>query len=164
MRRFYFIFLLFTTFLFAEDKTYNFIENKYIEALNEKVSKKGEITFSKEFTRIYYLPPNEKSLTQELDKITIQTPKETLVRTKEQEPNISIMFKIIKAVFSNDEKQIERYFKVTKKEANEVSLFTKSRGNPIRSLTYQLENGEMKRLEILGTDNSRIDIEILGEK
>lgn len=156
--------LLLPAVIFSQNVTIDFIESKYIDALDLKVSKKGQITFDNNTIKIYYFAPHEKMLFLDNDQITIKTKKETKVTTTHEEPNIGMMFTFFKALFNEDFLIIEQFFKVIKKSDDEVILQSISSSSAILKITYILENKKIKKFEIVGQDETKVTIEMVSKK
>lgn len=164
MKKYILSILILTCNLFSQNISIDFIESKHIEALDEKVSKKGRITFFENEAIIHYFEPNEKTIFFDSESIKIQTSKGIVVKTKREEPAIAMMFIMFKALYENDEQTIRKYFNISKNYKDEIVLTTKSHSSPISKIIYEVKNEKVSKLYITGRDNSRITIEVDSKK
>ncbi|MDR2790994.1 MAG: hypothetical protein LBB59_08490 [Campylobacteraceae bacterium] len=144
--------------LFAEK--IEFLETRYIEALNEKTVRAGEIEFETDKTSIRYLPPYERKITLENNTIITQTKDLTVKKSTEEEQNTVYMFVIFKALFENDETKLGKFFKITKGKTD-VVLTPLSTSMPISKIIY---SHDIKKIEIFSWDDSRIVIDVVKKR
>ncbi|MDR2080353.1 MAG: hypothetical protein LBP54_00495 [Campylobacteraceae bacterium] len=147
--------------LFAEK--IEFLETRYIEALNEKTVRAGEIEFEANKASIRYFPPHERKITLENNTVTTQTKDLIVQKSVKEEQNTAYMFIIFKAVFENDETELGKFFKITKEDAD-VVLTPLSTSAPVSKIIYSRDKDKIKKIEIFLWDDSRIIIDVVKKR
>lgn len=150
-------------FLNAEDVKIDFKETRYIDALNERVIKNGQISFSDESAKIFYDSDN-REITLSNDQITIKNGKDIMQKNAKEEPNIVNMFAIFRAIFEDNEERLKIFFKIVQKSENEVLLSAINSSNPISTLTYKLKEGDITQLELISRNGDRITIDVVKKR
>jgi hypothetical protein len=152
------IFLIFA--LNAQEIKIYFKETRYIDALNEKVTKSGQISFSNESAKICY-ESNEQEIMLTNDQVVVKNGKDIVQKNSREEQNIANMFKIFRAIFENDENRLKTFFKIIKKSQSEVTLRAVNSSNPISTLVYELKDGNITKLELFTQNGDRITIDVV---
>jgi hypothetical protein len=150
-------------FLNAEDVKIDFKETRYIDALNEKVTKSGQISFSNESVKISYGSDN-REITLANGQVTIKNGKENVQKNAKEEQSIINMFTILRAIFEDDENRLKMFFKIVQKSQDEVSLRAINSSNPIATLTYMLKEGNVSKLELFSQNGDRITIDVVKKR
>ncbi|MDR3346202.1 MAG: hypothetical protein LBS73_03410 [Campylobacteraceae bacterium] len=164
MSRVALIFILLMLSLGAGEMHIDFKETRYIDALNEKVTRSGFISFSNDSVKIYYAPPNEREVSLKDGQITIKSGGDVSVKEAKDEPNIAKTFTLFRALFEDDEQSLKKFFKVLEKSPKEVVLKSISSSNPISKLTYELKEGNITKLDFLGQNGDRITIDVVQKR
>jgi hypothetical protein len=149
--------------LSAENIKIDFKETRYIDALNEKVTRNGQISFSNESAKIFYESGN-REITLINGQVTIKNDKEIVQKNAKEEQGIINMFAIFRAIFESDEERLKMFFKITQKSQNEVSLRAINSSNPIATLTYKINEGNITKLELFSQSGDRITIDVVKKR
>ncbi|MDR0666337.1 MAG: hypothetical protein LBF71_02885 [Campylobacteraceae bacterium] len=157
------VLIFLSVFLAAQNATIEFLETRYIEALNEKVTKKGEVEFGANHTLIRYLPPNQREITLKNGIVTLQTKDSIVQKSAKEEQNIVYMFTVFKAAFDNNETELKKFFKITKDDTDTV-LTPFSTSSPVSKMTFSRSREKIKKIEIFSWDDSRITIDVVEKK
>ncbi|MDR0761431.1 MAG: hypothetical protein LBF13_00125 [Campylobacteraceae bacterium] len=152
-----------STFLAAQNTTVEFVETRYIEALNEKITKKGEAEFGANHTSIRYLPPNTREITLENNTITIQTKDSTMQKSIQEERELGLMLTLLEAIFKKDEAKIKSFFTVTN-NTSEIVLTPIATSAHIFKIIYTSDEDKIKQIEFFFWDNSRITIDVVKKR
>jgi hypothetical protein len=155
--------LILSTFVFADTLTIEFLETRYIEALNEKTTRAGAIEIEEANASIRYFPPNERKITLENDTITIQTKDAVIQKSVKEEQNIAYLFMIFKAIFEQDEAKLKNFFEITH-EGTESVLIPLSSSASVSKIIYSYDKEEIKKIELFSWDDSRITIDVVKKR
>lgn len=155
------ILLLLSAFLLAESAKIEFLETRYIEALNEKVTKKGEVEFGANHTSIRYFKPNAREMTLKNDAIYIND--SIVQKDTREERELTSMLTLLGAIFKKDETTVKSFFTITNGE-DEVVLTPISTSAHIFKITYAVDEDEISRIEFFFWDDSRITIDVVKKK
>lgn len=152
--------ILLTISLFA--KSFNFIEDRYSDALGRSISLDGEITFEKDRLFIKYKDSNREILYKD-SSLELKDGADILVLAKEESQRMSQYFKIILLLYANDEKELEKKFDI--KTENDISvLFPKGHMKDfLQKIVLQKEKNELKEIRLFIQNGDRIVISIKDE-
>lgn len=128
--------------IFGKTIGIDFIEDKYINALNIKVSKEGHIDFKDDTITLKY-KKSEKSVTFTKENILItQNNKETKYTHNEQKP-YTLYFTMIDAVYKNDLTKLEAYFSVSQKNDTVTLSPIGEIGSIMNKIEYNKKNNKL---------------------
>jgi hypothetical protein len=147
--------------LCAEEVKIDFKETRYIDALNEKVTRDGWISFSDNSTKIHY---GDREIMLINSHVTIKNADENVQVNAREEQNIINMFAALRAIFENSEERLKTFFKITEKSQDETTLEAINSSNPISILTYKVKNGNVTKLEIFSQNGDRITIDVVEKR
>lgn len=144
---------LFINILMAQ--TIAFKEERFFQALNNSVFKKGIITFENGSIQLQY--DNSAQIFLFKENQLRETSSNTLINN----PASIIYFTILQALFNEDKQTLELYFRLETKEQT-YTLTPKERiRNYIDKIEYEKENQQLQQLRITLKNSDRIIIEPL---
>lgn len=145
--------------LFGSD----FIEKRYIYALDKTTLFKGSITLGEDSTTVRYTSPEKKILTQEGNTLTIEEVETKKIQTVDLSKRIdmNLYFSFMRSIHKKDFSSLKNYFEMTK-EKNTYHLLPKGQvKRAIEKMEIALRNDEMQRMVINFTNGDVIEIEAL---
>lgn len=145
--------------LFGSD----FIEKRYIYALDKTTVFKGSITLSEGETVVRYTSPEKKVLTQSGNTLTIEEVETKKIQTIDLAKRIdmNLYFSFMRSIHKKEFSALKNYFDVTR-EKNTYYLLPKSQvKRAIEKMEIALRNDEMQRMVINFTNGDVIEIEAL---
>jgi len=138
-------------------KTINFKESKYIEALDQSISKTGYITYKKDSIETSYKNSGEILIFKE-DTLYIKDKEKSSEIDLNRDIGKKIYFTLLEAINTNDLSNLELYFEI-KKEHNEILLKPKEIvANYLKNIKYKKEK-KLEYLHINMLNGDRITIE-----
>jgi len=154
--------LIFSTLfmLNSSAKTIHFSEEKYYEALEKSFSQEGNITFSDESIEIVYFEDKRKLLYTE-DQLKIDKEGEKKTIDLSDKPEISIFFKLFRAIYFNDQETLNTFF--TTEKLKELTILSPLPliAKHIKKVNYKKTEKKLIFLDILFSSEDRIHIEEL---
>ena len=152
--------LLITTLTLFSD-TVNFKEGKYVEALDIFTYRDGNVSYTQNQTIIHY--QDGKTITKNDDNLTVHDKKGELLTTINlgDRPEISLYFRLTKALFSKDFEGLKTNFDIeklkdkkylflphdeTKKVVKDIKLSLNSDETP-KEFTISFNNGDIIKIE-----------------
>ncbi|MFZ3051870.1 MAG: hypothetical protein WA099_00560 [Sulfuricurvum sp.] len=140
-----------------------FIEKRYIYALDKTTIFKGSIVITDDSTIVRYTSPEKKILTQTGKTLTIEDVEAKTSQTIDLSKRIdmSLYFSFMRSVNKKDFTGLKTYFEINK-EGNTYHLSPKSDvKRAIAKMEITMRNDEMKRMVIYFTNEDVIEIETL---
>ncbi len=141
----------------------DFIEKRYIYALDKTTQFKGSITLSEESTVVNYTSPEKKRLTQKGNTLTIEEleKNKTQVIDLSKRIDMNLYFSFMRSVHKKDFSGLKTYFDVTR-ENNTYHLLPKDQvKRAIEKMEIAVRNDEMRKMVINFTNGDVIEIEAL---
>lgn len=152
--------LLWASLLYAKGE---FIEKRYIYALDKTTLFKGTITLNNESTVVRYTSPEKKVLTQEGNTLTIEEvdSKKIQVIDLSKRIDMNLYFSFMRSIHKKDFTALQNYFEMTK-EKNTYYLLPKDQvKRAIEKMEIVLRGDEMHRMIINFKNGDVIEIETL---
>lgn len=140
-----------------------FIEKRYIYALDKTKIFKGSILITEDSTIVRYTSPEKKVLTQSGKTLTIEDVEAKTTQTIDLSKRIdmSLYFTFMRSINKKDFTGLKTYFEINK-EGNTYHLLPKSDAKrAIEKMEITMQNDEMKRMVIYFTNEDIIEIETL---
>lgn len=140
-----------------------FIEKRYIYALDKTKIFKGSILITEDSTIVRYTSPEKKVLTQCGKTLTIEDVEAKTTQTIDLSKRIdmSLYFTFMRSINKKDFTGLKTYFEINK-EGNTYHLLPKSDAKrAIEKMEITMQNDEMKRMVIYFTNEDIIEIETL---
>ena len=140
-----------------------FIEKRYIYALDKTKIFKGSILITEDSTIVRYTSPEKKVLTQCGKTLTIEDVEAKTTQTIDlsKRMDMSLYFTFMRSINKKDFTGLKTYFEVNK-EGNTYHLLPKSDAKrAIEKMEITMQNDEMKRMVIYFTNEDIIEIETL---
>ncbi|HEX5710775.1 MAG TPA: hypothetical protein VFX68_05460 [Sulfuricurvum sp.] len=140
-----------------------FIEKRYIYALDKTKIFKGSILITEDSTIVRYTSPEKKVLTQSGKILTIEDVEAKTTQTIDLSKRIdmSLYFTFMRSINKKDFTGLKTYFEINK-EGNTYHLLPKSDAKrAIEKMEITMHNDEMKRMVIYFTNEDIIEIETL---
>lgn len=140
-----------------------FIEKRYIYALDKTTIFKGTIVMTDDSTVVRYTSPEKKVLTQSGKTLTVEDVEAKTTQTIDLSKRIdmSLYFTFIRSIHKKDFTGLKTYFEI-EKEGNTYHLSPKSDAKrAIEKMEITMRNDEMKRMVIYFTNEDIIEIETL---
>ncbi len=154
------ILLLWGSLLYAQGE---FIEKRYIYALDKTTVFKGTITLNNESTIVRYTSPEKKVLTQEGDTLTIEEVESKKIQVIDLSKRIdmNLYFSFMRSIHKKDFTTLQNYFEMTK-EKNTYYLLPKGQvKRAIEKMEIVLRGDEIQRMIINFKNGDVIEIETL---
>ena len=156
-----FLILLITTTLTLFSDTVHFREGKYVEAIDIFTYRDGNVSYTENQTIIHY--EDGKTITKSDDNLTVHDKNGVLLTTINlgDRPDISLYFKLTKALFSKDFESLKSNFNIkelthkkylflphdeTKKVVKDIKLSLNSDETP-KEFTISFNNGDIIKIE-----------------
>jgi hypothetical protein len=140
-----------------------FVEKRYIYALDKTTIFKGTMTIDESSTIVNYTSPERKKLTQNGNTLTIEDldAKSTQTVDLSKRLDMNMYFSFMRAIHKNDFSALKSYFEVTK-EGNMVYLEPKGQvKRAIKSMEIKMSGSEMDKMTIDFTNGDVIAIQTL---
>jgi len=140
-----------------------FIEKRYIYALNKTIVFKGTIVMTDDSTIVRYTSPEKKVLTQSGKTLTVEDVEAKTVQTIDLSKRIdmNLYFTFIRSIHKKDFTGLKTYFEI-EKEGNTYHLSPKSDvKRAIEKMEITMRKDEMKSMVIYFTNEDIIEIETL---
>ena len=139
------ILLLFCIFILTINaQTINFLEEKYVELINDTIIKKGTLSFETNQISLNY-KGSDKTLVYKNDLLLIKTKKDIQKIDSKNQFALKIVFLIIEAINKNDFKTLKRYFIV---EESNTQITLTPNGN-LKNYISDIKFKKNKKLEYL---------------
>lgn len=158
--RIWLILIFVTASLWAKGE---FIEKRYIYALNKTIVFKGTIVMTDDSTIVRYTSPEKKVLTQSGKTLTVEDVEAKTVQTIDLSKRIdmNLYFTFIRSIHKKDFTGLKTYFEI-EKEGNTYHLSPKSDvKRAIEKMEITMRKDEMKSMVIYFTNEDIIEIETL---
>lgn len=158
--RIWLILIFVTASLWAKGE---FIEKRYIYALNKTIVFKGTIVMTDDSTIVRYTSPEEKVLIQSGKTLTVEDVEAKTVQTIDLSKRIdmNLYFTFIRSIHKKDFTGLKTYFEI-EKEGNTYHLSPKSDvKRAIEKMEITMRKDEMKSMVIYFTNEDIIEIETL---
>ena len=155
MQKITIILLLSLELIFA--KSVNFVETKYIYALDKSIKKSGVISYDKESIKINYSKPLKKTLLYSEDRLIIKKGEKEKSLNLSKKPKIKYFFLTLKALYLNDETYLKTLFAISKKD-DFIDYLPNSEGK------RYIKNIRVKKDDFINIEMSsgdKIDIKII---
>lgn len=152
--------MLLVTSLWAKGE---FIEKRYIYALDKTIIFKGTIVMTDDSTVVHYTSPEKKVLTQSGKILTVEDIETKTIQTIDLSKRIdmNLYFTFIRSIHKKDFTGLKTYFEI-EKEGNIYHLSPKSDAKrAIEKMEITMRKDEMKRMVIYFTNEDIIEIETL---
>ena len=156
----YLILILLAASLWAKGE---FIEKRYIYALDKTIVFKGTIVMTDDSTIVRYTSPEKKVLTQCGKTLTVEDVEAKTVQTIDLSKRIdmNLYFTFIRSIHKKDFTGLKTYFEI-EKEGNTYHLSPKSDvKRAIEKMEITMRKDEMKSMVIYFTNEDIIEIETL---
>ena len=156
----YLILILLAASLWAKGE---FIEKRYIYALDKTIVFKGTIVMTDDSTIVRYTSPEKKVLTQSGKTLTVEDVEAKTVQTIDLSKRIdmNLYFTFIRSIHKKDFTGLKTYFEI-EKEGNTYHLSPKSDvKRAIEKMEITMRKDEMKSMVIYFTNEDIIEIETL---
>lgn len=140
-----------------------FIEKRYIYALDKTIVFKGTIVMTDDSTIVRYTSPEKKVLTQSGKTLTVEDVEAKTVQTIDLSKRIdmNLYFTFIRSIHKKDFTGLKTYFEI-EKEGNTYHLSPKSDvKRAIEKMEITMRKDEMKSMVIYFTNEDIIEIETL---
>ncbi len=140
-----------------------FIEKRYIYALDKTIVFKGTIVMTDDSTIVRYTSPEKKVLTQSGKTLTVEDVEAKTIQTIDLSKRIdmNLYFTFIRSIHKKDFTGLKTYFEI-EKEGNMYHLSPKSDAKrAIEKMEITMRKDEMKRMVIYFTNEDIIEIETL---
>lgn len=140
-----------------------FIEKRYIYALDKTIVFKGTIIMTDDSTIVRYTSPEKKVLTQSGKTLTVEDVEAKTVQTIDLSKRIdmNLYFTFIRSIHKKDFTGLKTYFEI-EKEGNTYHLSPKSDvKRAIEKMEITMRKDEMKSMVIYFTNEDIIEIETL---
>lgn len=158
--RIWLILIFVTASLWAKGE---FIEKRYIYALDKTIVFKGTIVMTDDSTIVRYTSPEKKVLTQSGKTLTVEDVEAKTVQTIDLSKRIdmNLYFTFIRSIHKKDFTGLKTYFEI-EKEGNTYHLSPKSDvKRAIEKMEITMRKDEMKSMVIYFTNEDIIEIETL---
>lgn len=158
--RVWLILIFITASLWAKGE---FIEKRYIYALDKTIVFKGTIVMTDDSTIVRYTSPEKKVLTQSGKTLTVEDVEAKTVQTIDLSKRIdmNLYFTFIRSIHKKDFTGLKTYFEI-EKEGNTYHLSPKSDvKRAIEKMEITMRKDEMKYMVIYFTNEDIIEIETL---
>lgn len=152
--------LFLASLLYAQGE---FIEKRYIYALDKTTLFKGSISLNDESTIVRYTSPEKKILTQVGNTLTVEEVESKKIQTIDlsKRLDMNLYFSFMRAIHKKDFSALKNYFEMTK-EKNTYHLLPKGQvKRGIEKMEIVLRGDEMQRMEINFVNGDVIEIEAL---
>lgn len=140
-----------------------FIEKRYIYALDRTTTFKGSIVITNDSTVVTYTSPERKVLTQSGKTLTIENldDKSSQVVDLSKRMDMNMYFSFMRSIHYKDFTALKTYFEISK-EGKTYHLSPKSDvERAIEKMDITMRNDEMQRMVIYFTNKDIIEIEAL---
>ena len=155
MQKITIILLISLELIFA--KSVNFVETKYIYAIDKSIKKSGIISYDKEFLEIKYFKPIKKTLLYSKDRLIIKIDNKEKILDLSKKPKIKYFFLILKALYLNDEIYLKGIFEIDKRDEINSYLPNSESKKYIKSIKVKKDDF----IDIKMSSGDRIDIKII---
>lgn len=142
--------------------SFNFIEDRYSDALERSITLDGEISFEKNRLFIKYKDSNREILYSD-SSIELKEGVDILVLVKEESQRMAQYFKIILMLYENDETELQDKFEIEK--MGEKTLLTPKdyMKDFLQKISLQRYNSKLKEIKLFLKNGDRITISIKDE-
>jgi hypothetical protein len=140
-----------------------FVEKRYVYALDKTTIFKGSMTMDDTKTVVNYTHPEKKRLTQTGNTLTIDDleAKSTQTVDLSKRLDMNMYFSFMRAVHKNDFSALKSYFDVTK-EGNTLYLLPKGQAKrAIKSMEIKMSGSDMEKMTIDFVNGDMIAIQTL---
>jgi len=140
-----------------------FVEKRYIYALDKTTIFKGTMTMDESSTVVNYTSPEKKRLTQNGNTLTIEDfdAKSTQTVDLSKRLDMNMYFSFMRSIHKNDFSALKSYFEVNK-EGNTVYLLPKGQvKRAIKSMEIKMSGSDMEKMTIDFTNGDMIAIQTL---
>lgn len=140
-----------------------FVEKRYIYALDKTTIFKGSMTMDDAKTVVNYTHPEKKRLTQTGNTLTIDDleTKSTQTVDLSKRLDMNMYFSFMRAVHKNDFSSLKSYFDVTK-EGSTLYLLPKGQAKrAIKSMEIKMSGSDMEKMTIDFVNGDMIAIQTL---
>lgn len=135
----------------------SFKEERYIEALDNSVFKKGHIELTTQYIDIKY-SHNKRTYRYENGNVYTLVNNEKKQISKEKSMVLTIFFSLVKSIYANETKELENFF-IIKKTSEEILLKPKKDIRPFISKIIYRKKEKLDYLKIYLPNNDWINIE-----
>lgn len=134
-----------------------FVEKKYIDALDFTVRKEGYLEFDKSYTKLTYIKEN---LTITYKDNTILIKKDTQEESFKawEQLELNSYFLVVNAIYYNKNEDLKKDFEVVKEDTITLLIPKNILSNVIEKIEYKKESNRLKYLDIYFTNSDRISI------
>lgn len=142
-------------------KSYDFVEYRYIDALDKSIKLEGKITFKKDYLSVFY-PKSKKFLEYQNDNLIYKENDVEISLNEMQSQKIMQYFEIL-ILLHNDDSYASEIFEIQKKDNKIILIPQNEIKDYIQYIELNKEHKELKKIIFFLQNADKITIEIDNE-